>query len=174
MTMPQIIDRPSPNFNDRPAGTNLDMLIIHYTGMKSAEESLRASEETARALLNAPTEIALLLDTEGKILALNKPAAEALGNSIDELVGLCVFDLFPPELAERRRAYHKAVLKSGKPVRYEDEREGRWRDTNQYPIFDAAGKVVRVAIFSRDISEQKRAQEALERYSKNLEAQVFS
>ncbi len=40
MTLPQIIDHPSPNFGDRPAGTNLDMLILHYTGMKSAEESL--------------------------------------------------------------------------------------------------------------------------------------
>ena len=40
MTLPQIIDHPSPNFSDRPAGRNLDMLILHYTGMKTAAESL--------------------------------------------------------------------------------------------------------------------------------------
>ena len=40
MDPPHIIDRPSPNFGDRPAGTDLDMLILHYTGMKSAEDSL--------------------------------------------------------------------------------------------------------------------------------------
>ena len=40
MTMPRMIDRPSPNFNDRPAGKGSDMLILHYTGMKSAQESL--------------------------------------------------------------------------------------------------------------------------------------
>ena len=40
MSLPRIIDHPSPNFGDRPAAKNLDMLILHYTGMKTAEESL--------------------------------------------------------------------------------------------------------------------------------------
>jgi len=146
---------------------------------KAAEEALRESEETARALLNAPTDSALLLDTSGTILALNSPAADALGKNIDELVGLCAFDLFSSDISESRKAHHEEVLESGKPVRYEDEREGKWWDTNVYPIFDAQGRVVRVAIFSRDVTDQKHAEEALiiakeelTRYSKNLEAQV--
>jgi len=40
MNTPQIIDHPSPNFDERHAGKNLDMLILHYTGMRTAEESL--------------------------------------------------------------------------------------------------------------------------------------
>ena len=36
----QMIDRPSPNFENRPAETDLDLLILHYTGMQSAEASL--------------------------------------------------------------------------------------------------------------------------------------
>ena len=35
-----IIDHPSLNFDDRPAGKNPDMLILHYTGMRTARESL--------------------------------------------------------------------------------------------------------------------------------------
>ncbi len=31
---------PSPNFDDRPADVPIDMLILHYTGMKSGEEAL--------------------------------------------------------------------------------------------------------------------------------------
>ena len=31
---------PSANFDDRPAGKPVDMLILHYTGMKTAEEAL--------------------------------------------------------------------------------------------------------------------------------------
>ncbi|MBL7203702.1 MAG: PAS domain-containing protein [Desulfobacteraceae bacterium] len=146
---------------------------------KVAEVALKESGETARALLNAPTESALLLDTVGTILALNRPAADSLGKSMEELVGLSAFYQFSPDIAESRKAHHEEVLGSGKPVRYEDERKGRWRDTNVYPVFDAQGKVVRVAIFSRDITDQKRAEEELKlakeeltRYSKNLEAQV--
>ena len=146
---------------------------------KAAEEALKESEETTRALLNAPTDSALLLDTQGNILALNEPAAEAFDGSIDELVGSFAFDFFSPDLAERRKRHHDEVVRSGKPVRYEDKRKGKWYDTNVYPVFDSSGKVVRVAIFSRDITEQKRAQEELKhakeelsRYSKDLERQV--
>ncbi|MGI9482136.1 MAG: peptidoglycan recognition protein family protein [Hyphomicrobiales bacterium] len=31
---------PSENFNDRPAGAGLDMLVIHYTGMESFDEAV--------------------------------------------------------------------------------------------------------------------------------------
>lgn len=31
---------PSPNFDARPAGTPVDMLVIHYTGMESAEDAM--------------------------------------------------------------------------------------------------------------------------------------
>ena len=35
-----MIERPSPNFDARPAGRPIDMLVIHYTGMRSAEAAL--------------------------------------------------------------------------------------------------------------------------------------
>jgi N-acetylmuramoyl-L-alanine amidase len=38
--MPNITDRPSPNFDDRAAGVPVDILILHYTGMTSAEAAL--------------------------------------------------------------------------------------------------------------------------------------
>lgn len=36
----RIRDLPSPNQDERPAGTPIDMLILHYTGMKSAQEAI--------------------------------------------------------------------------------------------------------------------------------------
>jgi len=35
-----MIERPSPNHEPRPAGTPIDMLVLHYTGMKTASEAL--------------------------------------------------------------------------------------------------------------------------------------
>ena len=35
----KIVERPSPNFNER--GAVVDLLILHYTGMQTAEEALR-------------------------------------------------------------------------------------------------------------------------------------
>jgi N-acetylmuramoyl-L-alanine amidase len=36
----RIRELPSPNQDDRPAGTPIDMLILHYTGMRTAREAI--------------------------------------------------------------------------------------------------------------------------------------
>ena len=47
--MLRVIDRPSPNFNDRAAGQRIDILLLHYTGMNSAEAALaRMCDAAAR------------------------------------------------------------------------------------------------------------------------------
>jgi len=127
--------------------------------IRRAEEALWRSEETAQALLNAPTDVASLVDLDGTIVALNEAAAKSLGRSASELVGTCTFDLFPPDVAEYRRNQVRKVIRSGKPVRFEDQREGRWFDQSVYPIFDAEGKVVQLAVFARDVTERKRAEQ---------------
>lgn len=43
-----LIDRPSPNFGERPADAPIDMIVLHYTGMASAEAALdRMCDATA-------------------------------------------------------------------------------------------------------------------------------
>jgi N-acetylmuramoyl-L-alanine amidase len=42
-----MIERPSPNSEPRPDGVPVDMLVLHYTGMKSAEEALTRMCEPA-------------------------------------------------------------------------------------------------------------------------------
>lgn len=37
---PMLIERPSPNFDDRAPGTPIDMLVLHYTGMANADAAL--------------------------------------------------------------------------------------------------------------------------------------
>jgi N-acetylmuramoyl-L-alanine amidase len=36
----EIVERPSPNHDERPRDARIDMLVLHYTGMKTAEEAL--------------------------------------------------------------------------------------------------------------------------------------
>ncbi|MGB8363221.1 MAG: N-acetylmuramoyl-L-alanine amidase [Rhizomicrobium sp.] len=36
----RIVERPSPNHDERPQGAPIDMLLLHYTGMKTAQEAL--------------------------------------------------------------------------------------------------------------------------------------
>jgi PAS domain S-box-containing protein len=129
-------------------------------GRQRAREALRQSEETARALLNASNDSALLLEPDGTIIAVNQRCARQLGADPEELVGKNVFDLFPPPLSARRKAYHDQVIRTRQPLRYEDERAGTWFDNSVFPIL-VRGQVARLAVFAHDISERKRADEAL-------------
>ncbi|WP_028878802.1 N-acetylmuramoyl-L-alanine amidase [Terasakiella pusilla] len=44
-----ILPAPSPNFNNRPDGCAIDMLVLHYTGMQSGPEALdRMCDEAAQ------------------------------------------------------------------------------------------------------------------------------
>lgn len=47
--MVTVVERPSPNFAPRPAAVSIDILLLHYTGMESAEAALeRLGDATAR------------------------------------------------------------------------------------------------------------------------------
>lgn len=45
-----MIERPSPNHNERPAGGAVDMLVLHYTGMRTAGEALERLCDPAAAV----------------------------------------------------------------------------------------------------------------------------
>lgn len=55
----------SPNFDDRPPGVPVDMLVLHYTGMRSAAEALARLTE-AQAKVSAHW----LIDEDGTIVRL--------------------------------------------------------------------------------------------------------
>ena len=91
---------------------------------KRIEERLEEREKTLQALLNAPTETAILVDLEGTTLAINEIAAKRVGKKVDELIGLNLFEYLPHDVAASRKAKGDEVVRSGKPVRFQDEREG--------------------------------------------------
>jgi len=140
------------------------------TERKRMEEKLRVSEETARALLNAPTEPLVLLDTSGTVIDLNESAAETFGKSAEEFIGKTIYDFLPPEVAEKLKGNCGKVVGTKMPIRYEEVREVRlmdaatfdvFFDNTIYPVYDQAGNVERLAFFSRDISGKNGLEEKL-------------
>lgn len=125
------------------------------------QQALQTSEETARALMDASTESALLLDTQGRILAANMTAAQRLGTTPEQLIGTLLFDHFPPEVAVRRWGYFKTILQTRQPLDFIDERVGRTYDNHVHPVFDSEGKLVKLAAFGKDITAWLEAEEAL-------------
>ena len=138
-------------------------IIRDLTDQRRAEQVIRESEEMLRSLFNATTESIFLLDRQGTVLAVNETGARRFGKSPDELIGTKIAevgeDRFPPSAVEYRTGRITPVLHTKQPVRFEDERAGRYFDTSAYPILDEKGDVRQIAIFGKDVTDQKRAQE---------------
>ena len=136
-------------------------LLSELNERKQVEEALRASNETAQAILNAATESVFLIETDGTVIAANETTATRLGKQVRSLVGTNIYDSLPPDTAKIRRQRVEALTRDGKPLIFEDERFGAWIENSLYPIFDKSGKVWRIAIYGRDITDRKKMEASL-------------
>jgi PAS domain S-box-containing protein len=146
--------------------------VQDITERKQAEIALQRGKAHLRALLNATTDVAFLISVDGTVLTLNKTFADSMGQSIDQITGNNVFDLLRPELRSERRRYFDDVIKTRQPVRWEDAGTEGWWDNSIYPILSVTGQVEAFAVYSRQITEQKRLAAELQRYNTQLEEMV--
>ena len=137
---------------------------------KRSEEELRKNEETIRALVNATADSVGVIDADGTILTINVGGAKRLGRSPDEIIGRCIYDFLPADVAEGRKKQVAKVFSSGKYIRFLDQRADMLLENSIYPIFDMQRKVERIAVFARDITEQKQIEEKSQRQAAVLEA----
>ena len=125
---------------------------------KLDEEALRKSRDTTQAIFDATKESIILIDLKGNIVSINQTGAERIKVAPLECIGKYLFGYIPEKLAKTRIARMKDLIKSGKPIYFEDEREGRFFQHSWYPILDAVGKTERIVIFARDFTEIKKAE----------------
>ncbi|MHC1753347.1 ATP-binding protein [Humidesulfovibrio sp.] len=138
-----------------------EALMLHKARQEAAQRALFESEERMRAVFNASSDGVLLLVPDGLVLAMNESAAQRRGKRIDELTGQNILDIIPQYVRNGRKARFEEVVATGRPLRFEEEREGRTYAIRLHPVRDAAGDIVQIASFSRDITERKLTERAL-------------
>jgi PAS domain S-box-containing protein len=134
---------------------------------KQAEESLRASEEKYRTLLETTSEGCWLINLELKTIEVNAALCKMLGYSPDEMIGKTPFDFVDDE---NRKIFIEQTSKiSTTPHRsYEitlKKKNGEDLPTyfNATTIRGESGEVLGAFAFITDITEKKRAEEALKK-----------
>ncbi|MDP2848314.1 MAG: ATP-binding protein [Humidesulfovibrio sp.] len=132
-----------------------EALESHKALQEEARRALFESEERLRAIFNSSSDGVLLLVPDGQVLAMNESAARRRGMTPAELTGCNILDLLPDYVRNGRRARYEEVARTGQPMRFEEEREGRTYAIRLHPVRSEGGEIVQIASFSRDITERK-------------------
>ena len=142
-----------------------------------AEKALRDSERRFRAIFNQTFQFIALLNPDGTILEVNQPALEVGGLKHSDVVGRRVWDAGWKFTPEDRQLWLSAITEAaqGKFARFEvhlpfGEDRNLTIDASVKPVKDETGQVVLLIAEGRDISDRKRAEEALYQSQQQLQA----
>ena len=142
------------------------------TAYKNTEDMLREISEQHRILLEESPDPLFSFTSQGVYRFVNKAFAEGVGKTVAEILGHKIGDVFPKEEAEKRYASLRHVFETGEEkvieVRVPRSDGDRFYITTIFPIKNQNGAVDFVICTSKNITERKRAEEALQESSQRL------
>jgi len=158
-------------------GSQVGQLIMR----KEAEEAVLRERNLLHTLMETVPDSIYFKDETGRFIRINKALADRFGlRDPAEAVGKTDFDFFTEEHARAAWEDEQAVMRGEHAVVGKQEKEtwddGRvtWVSTTRMPRRDEEGRIVGTFGISRDITETKRAEEALrqgeERFRSLIEA----
>jgi PAS domain S-box-containing protein len=141
---------------------------------KHAAELARQKYILDTFMENVPDQI-YFKDLDSRITRANKAHALQRGmrDPSDE-IGKSDFDFLPDELARVKYEQEQEIIRTGRPLLNLEEFDaaGRWALTTKMPLRDENGNILGTFGISRDITELKRAEFALQQAFAEVEHQV--
>ena len=152
------------------------LLLINIGRRKHAEKGLISSEDKYRSLVETMTDGVFTLDTNGRFTFLNPEFENVTGYSDQDFIGRPFTEILAPEYIESTvDRFKRGVSGETIPV-YEVEL--KHKDGGTVPVelkvtslFDEHGKTIGRIGVARDVSERKKAEDALRESEKKFRIQ---
>jgi len=136
--------------------------------------ALRDSEALYHSLVDHLPLSVLRKNAEGTYTFVNRRYLEFSGKDAGAILGTTDFDIFPHELATRYRQGDERVLSTG--ALFEDvetyqkpDGEKRYIQVLKTPVRDAQQQIIGTQVMFWDVTDRHRAEEALERSTREVE-----
>ncbi len=139
-------------------GVNIDI-----SDLKKAEKALKNSEVEKRAILDATMELITYHATDLKVIWANRKACESAESTSDkQLIGRYCYDVWCPHNKPPDNCPALKALETGTTREIElSTPDGRFFIHRGYPVYDAKGSITGIVTTVLDITDRKRAENAL-------------
>jgi len=141
-------------------------LYQDITDQKQSENLLKYERDLLQIFLDNIPDTVYFKDNESRFVRINSAQARMLGvAAAQDAIGKTDLDFMPPELAKSFMEEERKIIQTGEPVlnriEFNPTHEGqlRWLSATKVPVRDVAGQVTGIIGISRDVTEQKLAQE---------------
>lgn len=145
----------------------LVQLLHRNRQLSRTAKALSEAMAMRNAILTTIPDLVWLKDVEGVYMACNPKFEQFFGAKEADIIGRTDYDFVSAELADFFRWHDKAALAAGRPTINEERirfaADGRevLLETAKTPLRTDDGRVIGVLGIGRDITERKRAEEAL-------------